>query len=95
MRRGATVRGPRLSAKVIETADGTIRFAAVVPKTLAGSAPERNRLRRALYRAADTLSASSKYSSGAHIALLLRARPPEPAAQALAEDLKRLFSPER
>jgi len=73
MRRGKSLRGTYLSAKIIERGD-TIRYAAVVPKAVAKKAVDRNRLRRALYKA--TAAISAKYLPKAQIVLLLRIIPP-------------------
>lgn len=47
---GRSVRTPLLSAKHIR-GEGPVRVSAVVPKKVAKGAVERNRIRRALYRA--------------------------------------------
>ncbi len=91
MRRGAPRRGCFTTARVSPSGDATLRVAAVVPKSLAGNAVVRNRVRRALYRAAAALP----HEKGASIVVFVRTIPPPPLAPAFLDDLKHIVGPGR
>ena len=81
--KGRPVRGVHLSMKFITTTN-SFRAAAVVPKSVARKAVERNRLRRALYRALGESGFGTKKISAI---FFVRAVPKEKLAPAFAGDL--------
>lgn len=92
MRRGKSSRGRFMSAKAVSDAGGTIRAAAVVPKSLVKKAVLRNRIRRALYRAVASLPAEVTAGKSAQVVFFVRTVPPSPLTPALAADITDLLS---
>lgn len=86
--RGKPLRGSLLSMKYLPT-PGPLRAAAVAPKSLARKAVERNRLRRALYAALQTLPAGASFQ-GSKAVFFVRAIPPYPMAAAMRSELDQL-----
>jgi len=64
-----------------------IRAAAVVSKKVAKSAVERNRVRRALYRAVASATADTTSYKPLNIIFFIRTIPPDPITPAFAKDI--------
>jgi len=93
IRSGKNVRAAFLSAKMIPSADGTIRAAAVVSKAVGKNAVGRNRLRRALYRAVASVEATGHApKSGMCVVFFVRSTPPPPLPPTFAADIEHIFS---
>ncbi len=92
LRVGKNFRGRFLSAKVSGGGGGTIRAAAVVPKSLIKGAVSRNRVRRALYRAIASLPEEQEKNKAVRVVFFVRAVPPPPLAPAFADDVKKILS---
>ena len=90
IRLGRPYRGRLLTAKAIPAPDGTMRTAAVVSKAVAKQAVERNRLRRALYRALAGLPAPS--FPALHVVFFVHMVPKESLATAFARDITHMLS---
>ncbi len=88
---GRSVRGGAfLSARYL-SAKGGLRAAAVVPKAVAKSAPVRNRLRRAVYRALGELPRSTEGT----LVFFVRKIPPPPLAPALRLEIEGILNDAR
>lgn len=85
---GRSVRGTLLSIKYV-AAQGLFRVAVVAPKSLARKATERNRLRRALYAALESLPSEVSFPASKTV-FFVRAIPHSPMVPALREDLRLL-----
>jgi ribonuclease P protein component len=85
---GRSARGTHLSVKFLP-ASTSFRAAVVVPKSLARKAHDRNRLRRAAYRALADLSVTDKKGTAV---FFVRTIPQGPLAPAFASDLAMLVS---
>src|ERR1700690_3898445 len=85
--RGRPVRGAHLSMKFLQ-AKGPLRFAVVVPKSLARKATLRNKLRRAAY---DSIPAALPSHTGRAI-FFVRAVPKEAARTIFREEIGALIA---
>ncbi len=99
IKRGVPARGVFVTAKAIVGDTINVRAAAVVSKKIARSAVERNRLRRALYRAVAEVKLPSLQSSHAeggvttslNIVFFIRSIPPNPLLPAFSKDVTNII----
>ncbi|GEM_PF-1201815 len=95
IKRGVSARGVFITAKALKN-DGTIegvRAAAVVSKKIARSAVERNRLRRALYRAVGIVASEKGTTTnhGMNVVFFIRSIPPNPLSPAFLKDVSSII----
>ncbi len=90
IRLGSVVRGTLLSARHRQGTH-TLRAAVVVSKKLAKRAVDRNRLRRAMYRALEQYEKGGTLLAHGDVVLFLQKIPPPPLTPAFAEDLALLL----
>lgn len=84
--RGRGRRGTALSVKILET-NTPLRCAVVVSKKVARGAVERNRLRRAVYRALESVPLPKT----GRAVLFVQATPPREPVPAFAADIRKIL----